>query len=134
MNDKIKLTPEQKKLNLLRYKDTYNNKNKDKKIFCDICLMDAPKLHFRHHLKSKKHLENSKKIMIDVLPSINIFEKLSIEKKEVCILNILETYSDIDAENLIRDSIIASLTTEYNNIYRNLFEICYESDSEEDDK
>jgi len=127
-----KFTPEEQKLIWLKARTNYNNKNKDKKIFCDICLMDAPKLGFRHHLKSKKHLENSKKIMIEVLPSIDIFEKLSIEKKELCILNILETYDDTDPDNIIQEALIHSLTTEYNNIYRNLFEMCY--DSEEDDK
>lgn len=127
-----KFTPEQKKLNRLRYRTTYNNKNKDKMIFCDVCFMDTSKIDFRHHLKSKKHLENSKKIIIEVLPSIDIFEKLSIEKKELCILNILETYDDIDPENIIHEALIHSLTTEYNNIYRNLFEMCYESETEED--
>jgi hypothetical protein len=77
-------------------------------------------------------MENSKEPVFNALPSIEVFEKLSVENKELCIFNIIETYDDVDPDHLIRDSLIESLTTEYNNIYRNLFQMCDDSESDED--
>ena len=132
MSSENKITPEEQKLRWLRYRTNYKNKNKDNKIYCDTCQMYASKIEFRKHVKSKKHTENSKEKVFNALPPIEVFEKLSVENKELCIFNIIETYDDVDPDNLIRDSLIESLTTEYNNIYRNLFEMCDDSESEED--
>ena len=132
MSSENKITPEEQKLRWLRYRTNYKNKNKDNKIYCDICRMYASKIDFRKHVKSKKHMENSKEPVFNALPSIEVFEKLSVENKELCIFNIIETYDDVDPDHLIRDSLIESLTTEYNNIYRNLFQMCDDSESDED--